>query len=184
MGAPIGHRDPLLPAVKRFVAARPFTGPGALMRRFGIGLQRSRWMLIELEEQGVVRGHWGRLVAAGRKGGLEVYSHRIYRVNHGAWAALPHDNGPPRWVAGIVNELEKFAALDDLFRIQGHAWFIEGLLAKVAAWGLHPAQVEELRRQLTEAKQMARRRLVPAWREGSGLFAGDFFGVVGEVEGQ
>ncbi|MFJ7286335.1 hypothetical protein [Pseudomonas sp. NPDC099000] len=87
-GAPLGHRDPLLPAVKRFVAARPFTGPGALMRRYGIGLERARWLLVVLEEWGVVRGHWGRLVAAGSLGGVEVYSFRMYRVQAHAWRSL------------------------------------------------------------------------------------------------
>lgn len=168
--------DSLFGAAERFVAARPFTGPGALMRRFGIGLQRARWLLVELEQKGVVRGHWGRLVAAGHARGGPVYSHRIYRVHSRAWAALPADNGPSRWVAGIVNELEKFAALEDLFRVQGHAWFVEGLLAKVAAWGLRPAQVGDLHRQLTEAKQMARRRLVPGWQAVSCMWGADFFG--------
>lgn len=169
--------DLLLSAAARFVAARPFTGPGALMRRFGIGLQRARWLLVELEEKGVVRGHWGRLVAAGQGRGGPVYSHRIYRVNRWAWAALPQDDGPPRWVAGIVGALEKFATLDDLSRVQGHAWFVEGMLAKVAAWGLRPAQVEELRRQLIEAQRMARRRLVPGWRSRKGMWSADYFGL-------
>lgn len=169
--------DSLLSAAIRFVAARPFTGPGALIRRFGIGLQRARWLLVELEEKGVVRGHWGRLVAAGHARGGPVYSHRIYRVHSSAWAALPKDDGPPRWILGIVNELEKFATLEDLFRVQGHAWFVEGLLAKVAAWGLRPAQVEELRRQLTDAKRMARRRLVPAWQSDKRMWSADFFGL-------
>ena len=80
--------DPLLPLARRFVAARPFTGPGALMRRFGIGLQRSRWLLVALEESGVVRGHWGRLVASGSLNGREVLSFRVYRVYSSAWANL------------------------------------------------------------------------------------------------
>lgn len=80
--------DPLLAAARRFVAARPFTGPRALMRRFGIGFQRSRWLLVALEESGVVRGHWGRLVARGELDGREVLSFRVYRVNSWAWANL------------------------------------------------------------------------------------------------
>lgn len=80
--------DPLLPLARRFAAARPFTGPRALMRRFGVGLQRARWLLVALEEQGVVRGHWGRLVAAGHTRGGPVYSFRVYRVYSSAWANL------------------------------------------------------------------------------------------------
>lgn len=80
--------DPLLLAARRFVAARPFTGPRALMRRFGIGLQRSRWLLVALEESGVVRGHWGRLVARGDLNGREMYSFRVYRVQPWAWSEL------------------------------------------------------------------------------------------------
>ncbi|SEC63719.1 hypothetical protein [Pseudomonas costantinii] len=80
--------DPLLPAARRFVAARPFTGPRALMRRFGVGLQRARWLLVALEEKGVVRGHWGRLVARGELDGREVLSFRVYRVQSWAWANL------------------------------------------------------------------------------------------------
>lgn len=95
--APIGHTarlyvhaqpDPLLPAVTRFVAARPFTGPRALMRRFSIGLHAARWLLINLEQQGVVRGHWSRLMAAGSLGGGPVYSFRVYRVQSWAWRSL------------------------------------------------------------------------------------------------
>lgn len=84
----VGWSDPLLSAVTRFVAARPFTGPGALKRRFGIGLNRARWLLIELEDQGVVRGHWRRLVAAryAKKG--DAYSFRMYRVRPWAWAKV------------------------------------------------------------------------------------------------
>ena len=80
--------DPLLPAVARFVAARPFTGSGALMRRYGIGLQRARWLLIKLEDRGVVRGHWSRLVARGSIGERAVYAFRIYRVRPWVWAEL------------------------------------------------------------------------------------------------
>lgn len=94
--APIGHTaprgvawsDPLLPAVTRFVAARPFTGPGALKRRFGIGLNRARWLLIELEGQGVVRGHWKRLVAASYAKEGDTYSFRMYRVRPWSWAKV------------------------------------------------------------------------------------------------
>ncbi|SEC61989.1 hypothetical protein [Pseudomonas costantinii] len=50
------------------------------MRRFGVGLQRARWLLVALEEKGVVRGHWGRLVARGELDGREVLSFRVYRV--------------------------------------------------------------------------------------------------------
>lgn len=77
----------LLDQAARFVAARPFTGPRALMRRFRIGLQAARWLLINLEQQGLVRGHWSRLVAVGGLGGTDVYSFRIYRVQPWAWAA-------------------------------------------------------------------------------------------------
>lgn len=80
--------DPLLSAARRFVAARPFTGPRALMRRFGIGFQRSRWLLVALEESGVVRGHWSRLVARGDLDGRTVYSFRVYRVQPWAWRQL------------------------------------------------------------------------------------------------
>jgi hypothetical protein len=80
--------DPLFRSARRFVAARPFTGPRALMRRFGIGLQRARWLLVALEESGVVRGHWGRLVARGELDGREVLSFRVYRVYSSAWANL------------------------------------------------------------------------------------------------
>jgi hypothetical protein len=83
-----GDNDPLRPAASRFVAARPFTGPGALMRRFGIGLWRARWLLISLEDQGVVRGHWNRLVAGCPAGMRDVYAYRMYRVRPHAWAAL------------------------------------------------------------------------------------------------
>lgn len=80
--------DPLLPLARRFAAARPFTGPRALMHRFGIGLQRARWLLVALEENGVVRGHWGRLVGGGVLDGRPVYSFRVYRVQPWAWADL------------------------------------------------------------------------------------------------
>ncbi|WP_256576462.1 hypothetical protein [Pseudomonas sp. B11(2017)] len=79
--------DSPLQAASRHVAARPFTGPRALMRRFGIGLQRARWILVRLEQHGVVRGHWGRLVVASHIHGVSVYSHRIYRVNPEAWSS-------------------------------------------------------------------------------------------------
>ncbi|MNN78259.1 hypothetical protein D3C81_1947950 [compost metagenome] len=72
----------------RFVAARPFTGPRALMRRFGVGLDRARWLLVTLEQKGVVRGQWARLDAAGSLAGVEVYSFRMYRVQPWAWRAL------------------------------------------------------------------------------------------------
>ncbi|WP_176257440.1 hypothetical protein [Pseudomonas sp. R16(2017)] len=79
--------DSLLEAASRHVAARPFTGPRALMRRFGIGLQGARWILVRLEQQGVMRGHWGRRVAASHIHGVSVYSHRIYRVNPQVWSS-------------------------------------------------------------------------------------------------
>jgi hypothetical protein len=79
---------PLLDQAARFVAARPFTGPRALMRRFAIGLNAARWLLINLEQRGVVRGHWSRLVASATLGGVDVYSHRIYRVQPWAWRSL------------------------------------------------------------------------------------------------
>jgi hypothetical protein len=80
--------EPLFSAARRFVAARPFTGPRALMRRFGIGLQGARWLLVNLEQSGVVRGHWSRLVAGGSLAGSEVYSFRVYRVQPWAWRDL------------------------------------------------------------------------------------------------
>lgn len=80
--------EPLLKKARRFVAARPFTGPGALMRRFGIGLQEARWLLVNLDAQGVVRGHWSRLDATSSLGGVEVYAFRMYRVQPRAWADL------------------------------------------------------------------------------------------------
>lgn len=86
--SPLWLGDPLLPRVTRFVAARPFTGPRALMRRFGVGLDRARWLLVVLEDKGVVRGHWSRLVAEGRLEGKVVYSHRMYLVRPWAWADL------------------------------------------------------------------------------------------------
>jgi len=86
--SPLWLGDPLLTRVTRFVAARPFTGPRALMRRFGVGLDRARWLLVALDDKGVVRGHWSRLVAAGRLEGKAVYSHRMYRVQPWAWADL------------------------------------------------------------------------------------------------
>jgi len=75
--------DSLVQAVTRHVAARPFTGPRALMHRFGIGLQHARWILVVLEQRGLVRGHCGRLVATSYIQG--VSAHRIYRVNPEAW---------------------------------------------------------------------------------------------------
>lgn len=86
--SPLWLGDPLLSAARRFVAARPFTGPRALMRRFGVGLQRARWLLVALEEKGVVRGHWSRLVAGGKLNGRDVYSFRVYRVHSWAWSNL------------------------------------------------------------------------------------------------
>lgn len=86
--SPLWLGDPLLPRVTRFVAARPFTGPRALMRRFGVGLDRARWLLVALDDKGVVRGHWSRLVASGRLEGKVVYSHRMYLVRPWAWADL------------------------------------------------------------------------------------------------
>lgn len=80
--------DPLLRAAHRFVAARPFTGPRALMRRFGVGLQRARWLLVALEEKGVVRGHWRSLVARGELDGREVLSFRVYQGQPWAWSDL------------------------------------------------------------------------------------------------
>lgn len=86
--SPLWLGDPLLLSVTRFVAARPFTGPRALMRRFGVGLDRARWLLVTLEQKGVVRGQWARLDAAGSLAGVEVYSFRMYRVQPWAWRAL------------------------------------------------------------------------------------------------
>ncbi|MHA6236855.1 hypothetical protein [Pseudomonas fluorescens group sp. PF-69] len=83
-----GVTPALLDQAARFVAARPFTGPRALMRRFSIGLHAARWLLINLEQQGLVRGHWSRLVASASLGGVDVYSHRIYRVQPWAWRTL------------------------------------------------------------------------------------------------
>lgn len=83
-----GQPEPLMSAARRFVAARPFTGPRSLMRRFGIGLQGARWLLVNLEQQGVVRGHWRRLEAASSLAGSELYSFRIYRVQPWAWRSL------------------------------------------------------------------------------------------------
>ena len=77
-----------LAAARFFVAARPFTGPGALMRRFGIGLHRARWLLVVLEERRVVRGHWGRLVAAGCEGGRLIEVFGMYRVSSSAWPSV------------------------------------------------------------------------------------------------
>lgn len=95
--APIGYTaqwyvhdrpDPLLPAVTRFVAARPFTGPRALMRRFDIGLQRARELLTELVERRLVRGHWCRQAAIAFLNDSEVWAFRMYRVQPGAWRTL------------------------------------------------------------------------------------------------
>lgn len=80
--------DPLLPRVTRFVASRPFTGPRALMRRFGIGLQRARWLLVTLEDQCLVRGHWSRLHASRTLDGKALYSFQVYRVQPWAWRSL------------------------------------------------------------------------------------------------
>jgi len=77
-----------LAAARFFVAARPFTGPGALMRRFGIGLHRARWLLVVLEEQRVIRGQWGRLVAAGCEGGRLIEVFGMYRVSSNAWRGV------------------------------------------------------------------------------------------------
>lgn len=170
--------DSLLPAAARFVAARPFTGPRSLMRRFGIGLQRARWLLIDLEQQGVVKGHWSRLVAASHTRGVAVYSHRVYRVNPWTWNNIQGHAGPSRWVSGIEVELEKFAALDDLTAVQQHVWFIERLLIVAASLGLTASSVAELRQQLIQSAGVTRRRLVPGWREVTRLFGADFFGVV------
>ncbi|MFJ4132423.1 hypothetical protein [Pseudomonas cyclaminis] len=170
--------DSPLPAAARFVAARPFTGPGALMRRFGIGLQRARWLLVDLEQQGVVRGHWSRLVAAGHTRGGPVYSHRIYRVSPGAWSSIQGHSGPSRWVSGMEAELGKFAALDNLSAVQQHVWFIERLLIMATSLGLATGAAAELRRQLILEAIAARRRLVPGWREARKLFGAEFFGAV------
>lgn len=85
---PSGQPDPLLPAVTRFVAARPFTGPWALMRRFNIGLQRARGLLTELAERRLVRGHWCRQAAVAFLNDSEAWAFRRYRVQPGTWAAL------------------------------------------------------------------------------------------------
>ena len=74
MAPPIGHDDPLLPAVSRFVAARPGAiGSGALMRRFGIGRLRAGILLYVLSCSRVCLGRPFR---------------GVYRVNHEAWTAL------------------------------------------------------------------------------------------------
>lgn len=70
---PAGHDDPLLPAVRRFVAARPIIGRVALMRRFGVGRQRAAQWLEVLCVQRVCLGNPVR---------------GVLRVNPHAWAAL------------------------------------------------------------------------------------------------
>lgn len=74
MAPPIGHDDPLVSVVSRFVAARPGAiGSGALMRRFGIGRLRAGKLLYVLSCSRVCLGRPYR---------------GVYRVNHQAWAAL------------------------------------------------------------------------------------------------
>jgi hypothetical protein len=70
---PLGHDDPLLPAVTRFVAARPVVGVVGLARRFGLGRRRAGRLLEVLRAQRVCLGYpW----------------HGVYRVNPHAWVAL------------------------------------------------------------------------------------------------
>ena len=71
---PIGHDDPLLPAVSRYVSARPgYIGAGALVRRFRIGRKRAGLLLYVLSCSGVCHRRPFR---------------GVYRVNHEAWTAL------------------------------------------------------------------------------------------------
>lgn len=85
---PLGEADPLLPAVARWVAARPFTGPGAVRRRFGIGLHRARRLLTALVERRLLRGHWCRVASIAFVAGSEEWAFRIYRVQPWAWADM------------------------------------------------------------------------------------------------
>lgn len=74
LAPPIGHDDPLLPAVSRFVAARPGAiGAGALMRRFGIGRKRAGMLLYVLSCSRVCLGRPVR---------------GVFRVNYWAWPDL------------------------------------------------------------------------------------------------
>jgi len=84
----LGEADPLLPAVARWVAARSFTGPGAIRRRFGIGLHRARRLLTALVERRLVRGQWCRVASIAFVAGSEEWAFRIYRVQPCAWAEL------------------------------------------------------------------------------------------------
>ncbi|WP_130901861.1 hypothetical protein [Pseudomonas sp. Sample_23] len=84
----LGEADPLLPAVARWVAARPFTGPGAVRRRFGIGLHRARRLLTALVERRLLRGQWCRVASIAFVAGSEDWAFRIYRVQPWAWADL------------------------------------------------------------------------------------------------
>lgn len=71
---PIGHDDPLVPAVSRFVAARPgLIGPGALVRRFGIGGRHARQLLEVLHASRVCLGYRPR---------------GLWRVEHRVWPEL------------------------------------------------------------------------------------------------
>lgn len=71
---PIGHDDPLVPAVSRFVAARPgLIGPGALVRRFGIGRRHARQLLEVLNASRVCLGRRPR---------------GLWRIEHWVWPAL------------------------------------------------------------------------------------------------
>ncbi|MFJ7111275.1 hypothetical protein ACIQU2_27420 [Pseudomonas sp. NPDC098740] len=181
--SPAAHDDPLLPAVTRFVAARPFTGPGALRRRFGIGLQRARCLLTVLVEQRLVRGHWCRRAAIAFLNDSEVWAFRMYRVQPWAWASLPVPTVSQRqcWASGLIGELDKFAECGSLEQVRQHVWFIESLLTRVQAMGLNAAEVAPYRRQLIECAGAARRRLLPRWREGVALFGAEFFGVADDV---
>ena len=70
---PPGHDDPLLPAGARYADAVPNLGPGALVRRFGLGRRHAAQLLEVLRAQRVCMGLAWR---------------GVYRVNPHAWAAL------------------------------------------------------------------------------------------------
>lgn len=73
---PMGYDDPLLPAVTRFVAARPgLIGSGALARRFGIGRLRAARLLVVLHVTRVCLGY--------RPRGLWRVEHSVWRALHG-----------------------------------------------------------------------------------------------------
>lgn len=162
--APAGHDDPLLPAVTRFVAARPAIGRGALVRWFGVGRYRAGRLLEVLRAQRVCLGYPAR---------------NVYRVNPHAWAALPVPSAAERrtWHNGVLGELDQFAACGSLEQVQRHVWFVESLLTCLQTMGWNAAEVAPYQRHLIRCAGVARRRLVPRWREAApGLFAADFFG--------